>query len=133
MHGAGSHATTGLRLTPVGTTGQPDMADDPLVAACVADIEERTGEHIPFDLDADTSLNGAINACSMAGILEAALLNAGADLTHETFQGGLEAIGDIDLPGYADAHLGPGDMDAADSLTVVRFDSDLEAWVPVGS
>ena len=103
-----------------------------LIAACVDDVSARTGEKIPYGLGTETSLNGVINACSMAAILEAGLLNAGPDLNHETFQAGLEAIGDIDLPGYTNAHLGPGDMDAANSLTIVGLDAGLAAWVPLG-
>ena len=121
-----------VSLTPIGTSGQEAMADDPLVAACVDDMEERTGRTLPYDLDVEISnIGSALSACSIAAVLEAGLTNAGPDLTNESFQAGLEAIGEIDLPGRPTAYLGPGDLSAASGFTTVRFDAANEVWVPV--
>lgn len=120
-------------LTPIGTTGQEAMADDPVVAACIDDIEERTGRTVSYALDIEvSSLGQAIAACSLAAILEAGLTNAGPVLTNETFQAGLEAIGPIDLAGYPDGNLGPGDLSASSGFEATRFDADSGAWDLVG-
>lgn len=122
-----------VNVTPIGTTAQPAMADDPIVAACVDDIEARTGRTLPYELDVEISnLGSALAACSLAAILEAGLTNAGPMLTHDSFQAGLEAIGPIDLPGYPGANLGPGDLSASSEFTVTRFDADAGVWEPVG-
>jgi hypothetical protein len=118
--------------TDVSTLDRPGMADDPAVAACIDDAEARTGEEISYALDAEvTNLYWALNGCAMAIILEQALLNAGPELTYDSLQAGLEAIGDIDLPGYTDSRLGPGDLAAGGHLTLIRFDATLGAWVEV--
>lgn len=127
-----AHGAYAVTQTDAYTVAQPEMADDPAIAACIDGIETRTGEVIPYALDAAvTNLDWALNACATADILEQALLNAGPDLTNESFQAGLEAIGDIDLPGFGSSHLGPGDIDAAELVTLVRFDADVGAWVEV--
>ena len=64
-------------------------------------------------------------------MLEAGLTNAGPELTNESFQAGLEAIGLIDLPGRSDAALGPGDLSASSTFTTTRFDAATEVWEPV--
>ncbi len=115
--------------TPIGTPDQPDMADDPLVAGCVDDLVARSGHEVFYDLDAEVNdLAQALGACANVAILEQALLNAGPVLTNDSLQAGLEAIGPIDLPGYTDASLGPGDMGAVKGLTLVEFDAATGLW-----
>lgn len=119
--------------TPIGTSAQPALADDPLASACVDELEERTGRELPYSLDPPVNdLAAGLFACALASILEEALLNAGPDLTNATFQAGLEAIGEIDLPGYTNASLGPDKMGAAEGLNVVRFDGATGVWEPLG-
>jgi hypothetical protein len=109
------------------------MADDPAVAACVDDVNARTGRTVPYELDVEiSSLGQTLAACANAAILEAGLTNAGPMLTNETFQAGLEAIGPIDLAGYPPASLGPGDLSASSEFVVTRFDAENEVWEPVG-
>jgi len=118
-----------VNLTPIGTTGQVAMADDPLVAACIDDIEARTGRTVSYALDVEVSALGqAVAACSLAAILEAGLTNAGPVLTNETFLAGLEAIGPIDLAGYPDGNLGPGNLSASSGFGATRFDAANEVW-----
>ncbi len=121
-----------VNLTPIGTTAQPAMADDPVVAACVDDIEARTGRTLPYALDVEiNNLGSALAACPFAAILEAGLTNAGPVLTNDTFQAGLEAIGPIDLAGYPAGSLGPGDLSASSQFGTTRFDAEVEIWEPV--
>ncbi|MEM7140861.1 MAG: ABC transporter substrate-binding protein [Actinomycetota bacterium] len=115
--------------TPVSTDAQPTMGDDPAVAACIDDLENRTGRTIPYDLGLDVNdLPAALYACAVADIVEQALLLAGPDLTNESFQAGLESIGDIDLAGYFEASLTADDLGAAGGLRLAEFDSAAGAW-----
>ena len=120
--------------TPIGTSDQPSMGDDPLVAACIDDLRARTDHPLPYELDPPVNNIGtAIVSCAIAAIVEAGLTNAGPDLTNESLQAGLEAIGPIDLPGHFDATIGPDDYGAAKGLTLVRFDAATGVWMPVDS
>lgn len=113
----------------VGTVAQPDLRDDPTVDACLDDLDARTGREVVLDLDAPVNdLSSYLAACSMAAILEQGLRNAGPDLTNESFQAGLEAIGEIDLPGYENSFLGPGHLGATDHLHLVQFDAANGVW-----
>jgi hypothetical protein len=117
--------------TTIGTSAQASLADDPAVDSCVDDLETRAGREIPYELDAESSdLATALYACAMAAILEAGLNAAGPELTNESFQEGLESIGEIELPGYFEASLGPGDLGAAKGLRLVRFNASTSAWEP---
>jgi hypothetical protein len=119
----------GVVDTLIGTSTQPSLGDDPLIAACVDDLVERSGHEVYYSLDVDTNdLSAALFACSNVAILEQALLNAGPDLTNDSLQAGLEAIGEIELPGYRNASLGPGDMGAAKGLSLVEFDAASGIW-----
>jgi hypothetical protein len=119
--------------TAIGTSLQPMLGDDPGIATCVEAIEEGTGRDLTYELDQEINdLAGALSACSFALILEAALTNAGPELTNESFQAGLEAIGEIDLPGYSEASLGPGDFAAAKGFLTLRFNAETGTWDPVG-
>ncbi len=119
----------GLATTLTGTTSLPDMANDPLVRDCVDDLVARTGHEVYFDLDAETNdLPTALAACAGALILEQALWNAGPDLTNESFQAGVEAIGDIDVPGFFGVDFGPGDLGGAEQYFPVRFDGPTATW-----
>jgi hypothetical protein len=119
--------------TPLGTALQPSMADDPLVAACIDDIEERTGRTFPYELGLEKNdIAAALGACSIVIVLERALTDAGPDLTNESFGAAVEGIGDIDLPGRTGAHLGPDDFSAGGELTTTQFDAETEIWNPVG-
>ena len=116
--------------SPLGTDQQPTMGDDPAVAACIDDLEARAGRDLPYELGLEVSdLPVALYACAIADIVEQALLNAGPVLTNESFQAGLEAIGEIDLAGYWDAELTEGDLGAARGLRLAEFDAATGAWV----
>ena len=122
----------GVSNIPTGTAAQLDLADDPVASACVADLAARTGRDLPYSLDAETNdLTSALYACAEVAILEQALLAAGPDLTNESFQAGLESIGEIELAGHLDARLEPGDLGAARGLLVVEFDADTGVWEPI--
>lgn len=117
---------------PVSTSAQPTMGDDPLIAACIDDLIERTGHDLSYSFEPEVNdVRAGLFACALARILEEGLTNAGTDLTNDTFQAGLEAIGDIDLAGYSDASISPGDMGAVKGLTLVEFDASTGIWEPV--
>lgn len=115
--------------SPVSTDRQPSMGDDPAVAACIDGLEERAGRELPYELGLEISdLAIALYACAIADIVETAMLAAGPNLTYDTFQAGLESIGDIDLAGYFESSLDAGDLGAAKGLRLARFDADTGAW-----
>lgn len=115
--------------TPIGTTAQEEMADDPAVAACVDTLETTSGHEVSFELDAEVSdLASALYACSISRILETALNAAGPELTNTSFGSALESVGPIELPGYFGATLGPDDLGAAQTLRLARFDAAAGAW-----
>jgi len=119
--------------TAIGTSLQAALSEDPAIAECVDGVEARTGRELSYELGEEVNdLGGALSACSFASILEAALINAGPELTNESFQLGLEAIGEIELPGYSGAFLGPGDLAAAKDFLTLRFDAATGIWEPVG-
>ena len=118
--------------TPIGTSLQPALAEDPALADCVADIEARTGRVVSYALDEEVNdLSAVLSGCAVAIILEAAILNAGPDLTNDSLLAGLEAIGEIELPGYFGAALGPGDLSAASEFLTVSFNAASGTWDPV--
>lgn len=118
--------------SPTGTSAQPLLADDPDAAACLDDLRARTDHPLPYDLDAEVNnINTALIVCATSRILEAALTNAGQDLTNESLLAGIEAIGEIELAGYTNASLGPGDYGAVKGLTLIQFDAATGIWEPV--
>lgn len=120
--------------SPTGTSAQPLLADDPEASACLDDLRARTDHPLPYDLEAEVNnINTALLVCATSRIVEAALTNAGPDLTNESLLAGIEAIGEIDLPGYFNASLGPGDYGAVKGLTLVTFDPQTGIWEPVES
>lgn len=122
----------GVTNTAVGTTAQPDLANDPVASACVADLVARTGRELPYSLDAESNdLTAALYACAEVAILEQGLLAAGADLTNASFQAGLDSIGDIDLAGHFEGLLEAGDLGAARGLLMVQFDAAAGVWMPI--
>ncbi|MEM7140862.1 MAG: hypothetical protein AAF548_07485 [Actinomycetota bacterium] len=118
----------------VGTSAQPDLASDPDVAACLDDLRARTDHPLPYALEAEVNnINTALLSCASARIVEAALLNAGPNLTNESLQAGIEAVGEIELAGYLDASLGPDDFGAVKGLRLARFDGATGIWDVVES
>ena len=56
--------------TPVATTSQPDMGQDPAVAACVEMLEAGSGHDLFYELDVETNdLTTGLYACAIARIL----------------------------------------------------------------
>ncbi|GJM37657.1 MAG: hypothetical protein DHS20C19_10240 [Acidimicrobiales bacterium] len=118
--------------TPVGTTDQRAVMDDPLMVDCVEMIESRTDEVIDFALHPEVrNLFSAMDACALATVLELGLTAAGPELTNETLAAGFESLGEFPLAGYFSADLGPGDQGAINPSQIVRFSADEGAWVPV--
>ncbi len=112
-----------------GTTAQPLLEDDPLASACIDDIRARTGQQISYSLETvPNNITTALLSCATAIILEAALTNAGQVLTNESLLSGFEAIGEIDLPSYTEATIGPGDYGAIKGLSTVRFNAATGTW-----
>jgi len=117
--------------TKVGSSAQPDLADEPLVAECIDFLIEETGQPIFYEFDVEVNnLTQGLVVCNMVKILEEALLNAGPVLTNDSFQAGIEAIGEIELAGYTEASLGPGDLGAVKGLRLLEFDGETGVWNP---
>ncbi|MEQ8840780.1 MAG: ABC transporter substrate-binding protein [Acidimicrobiales bacterium] len=115
--------------TPVGTTQQEAMADDPAVSACVDMLEAGSDHELSYALDAEANdLASALYACAITSILETALTAAGPDLTNDSFAAALGAIGPIDLAGYFGASLESDDLGAAKTLRMASFDSAAGGW-----
>ena len=66
-----------------------------------------------------------LSACAEVTLLEAIATDAGVDLTNDTFRAAAEALGEIDVPGVHDAHLGPGKLDADNAVRLVEWDSTV--------
>ena len=115
--------------TPVATSAQETMGDDPDVAACVDMLEAASGHDLHYELDVETNdLAAGLYACAIARILEAALTAAGPELTNDSFATALGSLGPLDLPGYFDASLTADDLGAAKGLRLARFDASTGAW-----
>lgn len=119
----------GVANTKVGSSAQPELANEPLVAECLDFLIEETGQPIFYELDVEVNnITQGLVVCNIVKILEEALLNAGPVLTNDSFQTGIEAIGEIELAGYTGASLGPGDLGAVKGLRLVEFDGDTGVW-----
>ncbi|MEM7143347.1 MAG: hypothetical protein AAF548_20190 [Actinomycetota bacterium] len=119
-------------ITPVGTSAQPGLVDDPDTSACIDDLVSRSGHEVFYELDVEINdIGSALLACGLARIVENALLNAGVNPTNETLQAGIEAIGELELAGYGTATLSAGDYGAVDTPRLVRFDGATGVWNPV--
>jgi ABC-type branched-subunit amino acid transport system substrate-binding protein len=66
-------------------------------------------------------------ACTTLQIFTAAAEQAGENLNQETWQKGLESIGDIELPAAPVASFGPNKPDGQDSFQLMQHDP---AWTP---
>jgi ABC-type branched-subunit amino acid transport system substrate-binding protein len=118
-----------LMPTPVGTTSQPTMADDPAVLECVAAVEAHGDERVDFTLGAeDGNVNHAINACGIATILELAFTAAGAELTNDSLAAALAGLGEFEMAGFPTATLGPDDFSGASAGELASFSAADEAW-----
>ncbi len=109
--------------------------DDPTWGRCleIADSVAGTEVRPPDDLVGDETNYWAAmgNACQALALFEMIAVAAGPDLTNESFTAAAESLGSIDLPGSAFASLGPGKFDARDSLTLTRWDHELDNFVAI--
>ncbi len=72
--------------------------------------------------DAPNHMVGLGVACRTLKIFVEAATAAGDVLNNDTFQGGLEAVGEFDLPTYGPASIGPDKLDAQDDLVMWVYD-----------
>jgi hypothetical protein len=63
--------------------------------------------------------------CARLRLFEMIAAAAGPDLTHATFVAAAEGLGEIELPGNPFASLGPGKLDASDSMRLATFDPTI--------
>ena len=105
---------------------------DPTLADCIGLVETGLGITLktPEELDdAETNYWAAMsNVCSHLALFELVATAAGPDLTNRSFAAAAASLGDVSLPGYPFASLGPDKPDARDSLTLVRWNSDSGEW-----
>ncbi|MGI9603441.1 MAG: ABC transporter substrate-binding protein [Acidimicrobiales bacterium] len=119
----------GVSPSPVGTSDQLTLDQDPLTADCLDRLSEATGRELSLALDGQPNdLNSYLFSCSGAVILQQALELAGPELDEASFAAALESIGDITLPGYGAGNLSPGHLGAVDTLRLVEFDHESGAW-----
>jgi hypothetical protein len=63
--------------------------------------------------------------CARLRLFEMIATAAGTNLTHDTFRAAAEGLGEFELPGNPFASLGPGKLDASDSMRLATFDPTL--------
>lgn len=108
------------------STTNGEAIGEPLLAECIEVVEAAVPDLTvvqPGDLEGpDDWYAGISNACTSLHVFVEAAVAAGADLTNESFQAGLESLGSIALPGKAFASFGPGKWDGDDGFRLVVFD-----------
>ena len=67
-----------------------------------------------------------LTMCARLRLFEMIAVAAGPELTQETFVAGAESLGKIQLPQIPFSSLGPGKLDASDSLRLGRFDASID-------
>ena len=68
-----------------------------------------------------------LSACAEVRLFEQIAIEAGVDLTNETFAAAAERLGDVEVPGTFAASLGIGKYDADDAVRLVVWDSTVGA------
>lgn len=101
------------------------------VRECVDAFEAASGEGVALD-ESRNNLGPTIVACQVFDIFVQVAEAAGAELTTESFTAAAEAFGPIEVTDLAEASLGPGKFDLADSVGVVaEFDPETVQFEPV--
>lgn len=119
----------GATISPVGTSAQPALDEDPAVRECLEALDAETGRTYQLGLDVTPNdLGSYLFACAGATILERALTAAGTELDYVSLQAGLESIGDFELAGYGPANLSAGSLGAIDTFVFVDFDETTGVW-----
>jgi ABC-type branched-subunit amino acid transport system substrate-binding protein len=112
----------------LGATGDPDAAYNTAEFNRCRDVYKKaTGKEIKTttqeDLEGESSGYTAMAvACTTMQIFTAAAEAAGANLTNDSFQKGLESVGKIELANTPTASFGPGKPDGQDSFQLLKFD-----------
>lgn len=98
---------------------------EPKMAECLAVVAEGLGfELVEQDQVAEGELwylGAAQLACQYFSVFEQLAIEAGPELTRDSFNAAIGSIGEISVPGYAFASLGPDKYDARDSLTLIEW------------
>lgn len=122
-------SAVGATASPVGTSAQPTLDEDPAVAACLDQLDAATGRTADLALDVSPNdLSSYLFACAGAVILERALTAAGPELDYVSLQAGFESIGDFELAGFGPANLSAGSLGAIDTFSYVEFDHETGVW-----
>lgn len=100
-------------------------AEEPAMAECLALIEEKIGFELKTQADVGDGekyyLGGAFTSCQYFAMFEQVAVEAGPDLTTESFTEAIGSIGDIVVPGYEFASLAADKYDARDSMSLVSW------------
>lgn len=120
----GSHTVTITRINE-GRTGRPHPATD---AACQKRAEAARGTTVPRDTDA---YGQYVRICSIVTILRRGLEQTGPQLTVETFVGGTQRIGRMQLGGFGGGSLVPQRPDAADHVRTMRWSASCTCSLPI--
>ena len=118
-----------------GITGTMGATSDesfelPATQACI-DIVEAADPEITVVPDAEVPegerawATPVVEHCQSLRLFETIATAAGADLTPETFLAAAEGLGEIELPGILFASLGPGKLDANDTMRLATFDPTI--------
>lgn len=94
-----------------------------IVEGAMDGLEVVSPDEVPED-GSDWATN-IMRMCAPFHLFELAAQAAGPELTHDSFVAGAESLGEIDLSGRAFSSLGPGKLDASDSLRLMGFDPTL--------
>jgi ABC-type branched-subunit amino acid transport system substrate-binding protein len=123
-------------IAGVAASADPDAGyNTPEMQRCRDVYTKATGKEIKTmaqeTADGKSSGNAAMTgACSALQIFVAAAEAAGENLNQDTWQKGLESIGEVALPAAPIASFGPDKPDAQDSFQLMQHDPN---WEPSGT
>lgn len=107
--------------------------DDPRIQQCIEVVEGATDAVVipPDELEEGDPdyWSGMFNACRDLAIFIQVAKAAGPDLTNESWVAALGKVGDLSVPGFEFASLGPDKFDANDQQYLMEYDFDTKTFV----
>ncbi len=114
----------------------PSKPDDPALDRCVEVVEAALGVDVrpPEELAAgETDYWAAtFNVCMQLAIFEQLAVEAGADLTNQSFGAARDTVDDFRVPGRTFASISSTKADTRDSLTLAQWNNATSRWDELG-